>query len=1012
MFLLIIIKMSQHENEWFFYPNKDSFSNDITFYQNKTIDELIAISDLYPNCVAFNTYGFFKHSITPEDKFIDISDKFNSPDGLFVKKFKGIKNLYNQPKINDIVLKVSSPNIDKKITFSITTCKRFDLFEKTMNSFIHYCKDVLLIDEYICVDDNSSEEDREKMKTLYPFFKFIMKTPEQKGHIQSMNIIINEVKTPYLIHMEDDWQFYVEGNYITEALNIINQTNIISIYNIPENQNINNKKIAQVLFNKNYTEIEEEIVNGGYLCITDDGYINYLIHEHYDEKTNPNDYLQSCLKNGRSCVYWPHYSLRPSLLNTEIFKTLGYFTDKFGFFEREYAERFFKNNYISCFFDKVICRHIGKLTSEKNGINAYNLNNVDQFSYTKNNETEKKITNSEILENKEILIQKELKDLFDKWIFIKGLDFNGGDIGFIQKDMFELNKIVYNNQSCNAFNTLGFIKGDIDINKLVETPWINGNTEHGIFIKKNYFEKINNVDKKIQNIDKKYCRIKLMCNWKNSKQLCDEWNVLTNGNYIWNNIQFTWDNFDIDYYVIINNTNEYYEPSKTIFFHMEPWVFDEKSTWGVKTWGIWSKPDENKFLQVRSHNNFINNCIWELNSFWKDLNNFVTKDTTKNNKISIICSPKYFDPGHIKRIDFLKFLEAKNDSDVIIDIYSSSNFCNFKNYAGKCPKDNKNIGIRPYKYYFMVENNNEYNYITEKLWEPILSECLCFYSGCPNVSDYIDERAFVQLDMNDFEKSFQIIKNAINDNLWEKRLPYIQNEKQKILNHYAFCPTLERIIGYHTEYKKYFGEKFKNINNVSFIHCPKNIDTLYYFIKCFNESKILDKIDFVFIINYGNQLNINKFTDDKIKIINLSSDVKSQENNTLALLQIFSNFHSNANILYLHTKENYYDKTKQNILDWINMMLYFNVYKFQDCLEYLTNFDTIGCNLKKTSKPYYFGNFWWAKTNYINKLFKIKNNIDAEKWILEGKNVKAKEIFNSNVNHLVEEYSEELYINV
>ena len=94
----------------------------------------------------------------------------------------------------------------------------------------------------------------------------------------------------------------------------------------------------------------------------------------------------------------------------------------------------------------------------------------------------------------------------------------------------------------------------------------------------------------------------------------------------------------------------------------------------------------------------------------------------------------------------------------------------------------------------MCENNSEYNYITEKLWEPILAECLCFYWGCPNVSDYINPLAYIQLDMEDFEKLFKIIKDSINNNLWEERLPIIREEKQKILDYYNFFPTLERII--------------------------------------------------------------------------------------------------------------------------------------------------------------------------------------------------------------------------
>jgi hypothetical protein len=42
-------------------------------------------------------------------------------------------------------------------------------------------------------------------------------------------------------------------------LEILNQNKINPINDIPSNQHIENKKIAQVHFNKNYTEIEETI---------------------------------------------------------------------------------------------------------------------------------------------------------------------------------------------------------------------------------------------------------------------------------------------------------------------------------------------------------------------------------------------------------------------------------------------------------------------------------------------------------------------------------------------------------------------------------------------------------------------------------------------------------------------------------------------------------------------------------------------------------------------------------
>ena len=50
------------------------------------------------------------------------------------------------------------------ILLSVTSCKRIDLFKRTVNSFINACTDVSLISEWICVDDNSSKEDRDEIQ--------------------------------------------------------------------------------------------------------------------------------------------------------------------------------------------------------------------------------------------------------------------------------------------------------------------------------------------------------------------------------------------------------------------------------------------------------------------------------------------------------------------------------------------------------------------------------------------------------------------------------------------------------------------------------------------------------------------------------------------------------------------------------------------------------------------------------------------------------------------------------
>ena len=281
---------------------------------------------------------------------------------ILIKHMEDLEIYYNREVVNRILTK--QPSESPLVTLSVTACKRFDLFQKTMNSVLN-CFDINMIDEWICVDDNSNETDRTHMKNLYPFFKFIWKDSSNKGHPRSMNIIRNEVKTPFLFHLEDDWKFFVRKNYIKDAIEILNT----------------NHKYGQCLINKNYTETtNDNIVKGGIFKTTNSGK-RYYIHQHV--KT-PEEFTEWYIKNGicLSSNYWPHFSFRPSLIRTSIFDHVGDFNETRGHFEMEYAERYEKLGYISVFFEGVYSIHIGRLTSERNDktkTNAYTLNNEPQF---------------------------------------------------------------------------------------------------------------------------------------------------------------------------------------------------------------------------------------------------------------------------------------------------------------------------------------------------------------------------------------------------------------------------------------------------------------------------------------------------------------------------------------------------------------------------------------------------------------------------------------------------------
>lgn len=328
----------------------------------------VALADEYGMCFYYN--GKYTESFDVYNKILLTSKgldertfhniSFNAHFNIYKPEITDRYISYNKEIVDLILNKPKSPS--PRITFSITTCKRYDLFEKTMNSFLNCCEDISLIDEWLCMDDNSSVEDRNKMKVNYPFFTFVYKGNNEKGHSISMNMIVERIKTPYVFHCEDDWKFFVKKPYISECLEVINSS----------------ENVGQCLINKNYGEtVESRNIIGGKFMTTSSG-LRYYIHEY---EPNQDKFFSSKGQSGPNCAYWPHFSLRPSLIKRKVFDDIGRFSEAQGHFELEYANRYI-SRYISTFLDDIYCLHIGRLTSERydsSKENAYNLNSVKQF---------------------------------------------------------------------------------------------------------------------------------------------------------------------------------------------------------------------------------------------------------------------------------------------------------------------------------------------------------------------------------------------------------------------------------------------------------------------------------------------------------------------------------------------------------------------------------------------------------------------------------------------------------
>jgi hypothetical protein len=287
-------------------------------------------------------------------------------------------------------------------------------------------------------------------------------------------------------------------------------------------------------------------------------------------------------------------------------------------------------------------------------------------------------------------------------------------------------------------------------------------------------------------VEQKLITFRILCDWETPEGAKREWDKMSeDGHGRWGRIQCV-SSADADYDVILNSPprDAVLRKEKSVVFQMEPNMATHPYS------GVWGSPNPAEFLRVFIHKTDYNNVEWHLSRSYKSLlNDQIPKNPACNTILSTILSHKYSDPGHIRRIDFIKFAEQKLD----IDVYGNNKW-DYKRYRGPLPRHAKDDGIFPYKYTFNCENNSIPNYFTEKLIDGILGECLTFYSGCFNVREYINPDAYVYLELVDFEKDLATIKRAIAEDWWSKRIDVIRAEKKKILTQLQFFPRLERVL--------------------------------------------------------------------------------------------------------------------------------------------------------------------------------------------------------------------------
>lgn len=264
------------------------------------------------------------------------------------------------------------------------------------------------------------------------------------------------------------------------------------------------------------------------------------------------------------------------------------------------------------------------------------------------------------------------------------------------------------------------------------------------------------------------------------------------GKGLWDGIQFTFDSVDeCDVLIMLNNQMKTDVtcrcPRENVWAIMQEPYMKGHSDWMAERHEAFNKIFTN-YIPVNNPKYIISHPAdpWHVNKTFDELTTITMP--AKNKIISWIAGNPTDLPGHFKRSEFLNFVRK----DTTLDI----------DYYGRAIRfiEDKWDGLAPYKYSIVLQNSSSADYWTDMVADSFLSWTVPIYYGCTNLEAYFPKESFIRIDIEQPERSLEIIKKTIRDDNWEKRLPALAEARTKILYNYQFFPHIAKCIrNYATE---------------------------------------------------------------------------------------------------------------------------------------------------------------------------------------------------------------------
>ena len=165
----------------------------------------------------------------------------------------------------------------------------------------------------------------------------------------------------------------------------------------------------------------------------------------------------------------------------------------------------------------------------------------------------------------------------------------------------------------------------------------------------------------------------------------------------------------------------------------------------------------------------------------------------------------------------------------------------------------------------------------------------------------------------------------------------------------------------------------------------RSFDMIFNYLKNYGLYDVTSEIRLGIVNDTENIIENYKLNDSKFKLFFFGDSTLYERPTLLHMKNSCTTVGYDVYYWYLHSKGLRHFSTHREsfVIDWIKLLLYWNIRKWKLAIDKLKIHDIYGCNV--LDKSFYSGNFWWATSKHINNLPSTipEHYIAPEEWVFK-----------------------------